>query len=193
MIVFVRHGQTAPNRAGVLLGRSDPPLTSLGEEQSTRVAAVLAREAPAAIVSSPLLRARATADAIAGATGVEVEIDERLIEINYGEWEGLSFAELPEGAIGEWRRNPSFAPPGGESLEQVGARVGAFAAEMLERAGDQVIVAVSHVSPIKAAVTWAVGLSDELAWKFRLDVASLTRIAPGPVVLSFNETSFHHR
>jgi broad specificity phosphatase PhoE len=193
VIVFVRHGQTAPNRAGVLLGRSDPPLTPLGEEQATRVAAVLAREAPAAIVSSPLLRARATAEAIAGATGVGVEIDERLIEIDYGEWEGLSFAELPDGAIGEWRRNPSFAPSGGESLEQVGARVGGLAAEMLERAGEQTIVAVSHVSPIKAAVAWAVGLGDEVAWKFRLDVASLTRIAPGPVVLSFNETSFHHR
>ncbi len=193
MIVFVRHGQTAPNRAGVLLGRSDPPLTELGKEQATLVGAVLARESPVSIVSSPLLRARATAAAIAGATGAGVEFDERLIEINYGEWEGLTFAELPDGAINEWYRDPTFTPPGGESLQQVGARVGTFAAETLERAGKETIVAVSHVSPIKAAVAWAVGLSDELAWKFRLDVASLTRIAPGPVVLSFNETSFHHR
>ena len=50
------------------------------------------------------------------------------------------------------------------------------------------VVAVSHVSPIKAAVTWALDASPELAWRMRLDVASLTRVGRGPVLLSFNET-----
>jgi broad specificity phosphatase PhoE len=79
-----------------------------------------------------------------------------------------------------------FAPPAGESLRDVTERAGSFCASRLDT---RVIVAVSHVSPIKGAVTWALGVSPELAWRMRLDVASITRIAEGPSLLSFNETA----
>ncbi len=184
MIAFVRHGETTPNREGLLLGRADPPLTDRGREQADELAQRLALLEPTAVLSSPLGRAQATAVPIAAATGHPVEVDDRLVEIDYGEWDGQPLADLTAEVVTRWRADADFAPPGGESLRMVGARVAGFCEERLAR---EVIVAVSHVSPIKAAVTWALGVGDELAWRMRLDVASITRIAPGPVLLAFNE------
>jgi len=184
VIVFVRHGETAPNRKGLLLGRSDPPLTERGREQADALAARLAGLAPVTVLSSPLGRALATAAPIAAATGCSVELDDRLVEIDYGEWDGQPLAQLTAEVVTQWRADADFAPPGGESLRMVGARVAGFCQEHL---GRDIVVAVSHVSPIKAAVTWALGVGDELAWRMRLDVASITRIDLGPVLLAFNE------
>jgi probable phosphoglycerate mutase len=184
VIVFVRHGQTAPNREGLLLGRSDPPLTDEGRRQADRLAARLGALVPALVVTSPLARALETADAIVEVCAAPLEVDDRLVEVDYGAWEARPFAELPRDVVARWRDDADFAPPGGESLGSVGRRIAGFCEERL---GEEVIVAVSHVSPIKAAVTWALGVGDELAWRMRLDVASVTRIGAGPVLLSFNE------
>jgi broad specificity phosphatase PhoE len=186
MILFLRHGQTEPNRAGQLLGRTDPELTARGIEQAQRLAAAVAGLEPVALFSSPLRRAQATAGYVADACGLTVETDDRLAEIDYGEWEGRRFAELDPEVVRQWRRDPDFAPPGGESLADVTKRAAAFCEQRLD---ERVIVAVSHVSPIKGAVTWALSVSPELAWRMRLDVASITRIDRGPTLLSFNETS----
>ena len=122
---------------------------------------------------------------------MEVERDERLIEIDYGEWDERGFADIPTDTLRLWRADPEFVPPGGESLAALQARVSPCAAELLERSGDNVLIAVSHVSPIKAAVAWALGVGPEIAWRLRLDVASITRIGRGPngapIVRSFNE------
>jgi broad specificity phosphatase PhoE len=190
-MVLVRHGETVPNRRGLLLGRADPPLTEEGCRQAAQLADALRGLRPAAVVASPLARARATAEPIAAAAGRAVRIDDRLVEIDYGEWEGRPFAELPPDVVTRWRADPGFAPPGGESLRDVGHRVAGFCAETLGGCGEEdeeVVVAVSHVSPIKGAVAWALGAGDELAWRMRLDVASVTRIGRGPVLLAFNET-----
>jgi broad specificity phosphatase PhoE len=187
VILFVRHGQTAPNRAGLLLGHSDPELTVAGSAQAEALAAYLSAVEPTVVVSSPLRRARATAEPIAAACGVGVDLDDRLIEIDYGQWEGRPFAELPAAVIECWRRDPGFAPPEGESLTSVRTRVAGFCADVL---GDEaVVVAVSHVSPIKAAVAWALGVGDEITWRMRLDVGTVTRIGIGPTLLSFNESA----
>jgi broad specificity phosphatase PhoE len=188
MLVFARHGETPPNREGLLLGRADPPLTDRGRAQADDLARRLATRGPTKVVTSPLRRARDTASPIAAACGVPVEIDERLIEIDYGEWEGRPFAALDADIVARWHRDPHLVPPGGESLWTVAARMAAFCADTLDDETPGAVVAVSHVSPIKAAVTWALRVSPELAWRMRLDVASLTRIARGPVLLSFNET-----
>ena len=185
MIAFVRHGETTPNRDGLLLGRSDVELTARGLQQAAAVGVALRALQPAVLVSSPLVRATSTAAAIAEASGIDrVEIDDRLIEVAYGEFEGLPFAELPADAVTRWRADPDFAPPDGESLRAVGKRMAEFCEEYLD---DRAVIAVSHVSPIKAAVTWTLGVGEELAWRMRLEVASVTRIGPGPVLLSFNE------
>ena len=152
-----------------------------------------ARTPPAAIVSSPLHRTRETAEAIAGACGMAVEIDDRLVEVDYGVWDGHPFGDLPADLVRQWRTDPHFTPEGGESLADVRARMSTCATDLLDRAAASraAIVAVSHVSPIKAAVLWALTLDDTFSWRLRLDVASITRIAPGPdgpVLLTFNET-----
>lgn len=191
MIAFVRHGETATNRAGRLLGRADPELTEKGRSQAAAVAGALETgPQPLAVVTSPLRRAVETATAIAERFELAVERDERLIEIDYGEWDERGFDEVLEEDMRRWRTDPTFAPPGGESLLAVQERTTECAAELLERAGDGLVVAVSHVSPIKAAVAWALHAGPELSWRMRLDLASITRIDRGPTVRSFNETSF---
>jgi len=189
VIVFVRHGQTAANRERLALGRADPPLTELGRVQAMAVASRIAPTLPAIVLTSPLLRARETADAIGDASGAPVRVDARLVELDYGEWDGLRFSEMPPDALARWRSDPTFAPPGGEALRAVTARIAGFCDEHAE---GPTVVAVSHVSPIKAAVAWALGAGEEIAWRMFLDLASITRITAvdgRASLLGFNDTS----
>jgi probable phosphoglycerate mutase len=194
VIVFVRHGQTVVNREGRLQGRLDSPLTDLGHEQARLAASGLADSGAELVLTSSLLRAVDTAREIAQAIGVPVEVDDRLVELDYGAWDGRRFGEVSAAEWEQWRNDPSFAPPGGESLEDVVARVGQFCDERLRP--DHTVVAVSHVSPIKAAVVWALGVGEAAIWRMHLDVASVTRIgrrADGPPFLaSYNEVGHLH-
>lgn len=197
MIVFARHGQTAPNRDGLVLGRADPELTDEGQVQATRLGVALAAEPITAILSSPLVRARQTAEAIAAACGVPVTIDERLVEIDWGSWEGrpaagVTLAEVDRRPSGEdlERRTADAVAPEGESLDSLTQRVESFCTDTLS--GEGLVVAVSHVSPIKAATAWALGVEGTVAWRMFLGLASITRVGRGrgglPVLHSFNET-----
>lgn len=190
MIVFARHGQTAPNRDGLVLGRADPELTDEGHRQAALLGAALAGEAVKAIVSSPLLRARQTAEAVAEACGggVPLAVDQRLVEIDWGTWEGRPAGSLAVADVDRWRADEGTAPEG-ESLDSLSRRVESFCVEALE--DDGLVVAVSHVSPIKAAAAWALGVDGTVAWRMFLGLASITRVGRGrtsPVLLSFNET-----
>ena len=188
MLTIVRHGRTAPNAAGVLLGRTDPPLDEVGRGQVAAIAPIVG--AASLVVSSPLLRARETAAALAG--DAEVVVDERWIELDYGDYEGVPLAEVPGDVWSTWRSDPSFAPPGGESLAGLGARVAAACAELFDAAAAGDVVVVTHVSPIKAAVAWALGVGVEVSWRMYVAPASITRVAcrPGgdPSLHSYNET-----
>jgi len=189
MILLVRHGETEANRARLALGRADPPLTAHGRAQAAALAAGLAGSGAARVVSSPLVRAVATATAIADVLGVTVEIDPRLVELDYGEWDVRSFSEFPPEDLERWRTDASFSPPGGESLLAVGARVATLCEELVDGPS---VVAVSHVSPIKAAVLWAMDADPLLAWRMHLDVASVTRVAAPAgrrCLLGFNDTA----
>jgi broad specificity phosphatase PhoE len=189
VILFVRHGETGPNRDGLVLGRAaDPELTEEGRRQGDRLAAVLIGEAPVALYTSPLVRARATADLIASACGLSAEADDRLVEIDWGAWEGRPLTGLGKAELARWRQD-SGTPPGGESLRSVGERMAEFCLEALDR--DRPVVAVSHVSPIKAAAAWAMGAEDSVAWRMHLGLASITRVdrrGTRPLLVSFNET-----
>jgi broad specificity phosphatase PhoE len=193
VIYLVRHGETAANRARLALGRADPPLTDVGRAQADALAARFSDSGATRVLSSPLARARATADAIAGVLGVSVEDEPRLVELDYGEWDERSFSEFPPEDLVRWRTDASFAPPGGESLLAVGARVASLCEELV--AGEPVVV-VSHVSPIKAAALWAMDADPLLAWRMHLDVASISRVdAPGGrrCLLGFNDTAHLRR
>ncbi len=190
MMVLVRHGETDANRAGLLLGHADPPLNERGRQQADALAAALRREPDPLIVASPLARAQETAARIAAATGASVETDPRLIELDYGEWDERRLTDVPAEVVSRWRADPTFAPPGGESLADLRARVAPCEASLRERARDGTAIVVSHVSPIKAMILLALELGDGFAWRLRLDVASICRVAPGPagpVLVTFNE------
>lgn len=185
-IVVVRHGRTAANARGLLLGRLDVDLDELGRAQAVATAAAL--PTPDLVVTSPLARTRQTAAAF----GCEVEVDDRWIELDYGDWDGRPTAEVPAEAWAAWRADVDFAPPGGESLARLTARVHDALDELASRVAGRRVVVVSHVSPIKAAVGWAVGLGAEVAWRTFVAPASITRLGFGPAGSSlrgFNETA----
>jgi probable phosphoglycerate mutase len=190
VIALVRHGETEANARRLLLGRADPSLSDIGRAQAMAVAERLSREdRPIGVVSSPLRRTRETATCIAGAFDLEVEDDVAMIEMDYGEWDERPITDVPSDVWRGWREDVEFAPPGGESLRAVQLRVSRCMERLAQRAADGTLIVVSHVSPIKAAALWALGIDErpELAWRLRLDLASITRVAPGPILLTFNE------
>lgn len=190
MIVVVRHGRTAANAGGLLLGRADPPLDDEGGRQAVALAVACAPLDVARIVSSPLVRCRGTAEAIAGATAAPVEVDERWIELDYGELDGRPIGEIAPATWAAWRADVAWEPPGGESLAALGARVRAACESLVDDARQRDVVVVSHVSPIKAAVAWALGVGDEVSWRMWVAPASITRIGVAgrtPSLRAFNE------
>ena len=193
-IIIVRHGRTEFNATGRLQGRTDNPLDEVGLAQADAVATYLAPEllSDTLIVCSPLLRARQTATAIAKGVGASLEIDERWIELDYGAFEGLRQSEVPSNVWREWRSDSNFAAPQGESLNQVQQRVSDACAELAQRLDGRTAVVVSHVSPIKSAVAWALGVDVSVGWKTQLVTASITRLAisaNGAALTSFNEVA----
>lgn len=192
MLILVRHGESTGNAAGLLAGRVEVPLTAHGREQARAVGASL--RGVTRVITSPLGRARATAEALD--LGLPVEVDDRWVEVDYGEYDGRPLGDVPPATWAEWRGDPHFRPPGGETLAEVGTRVRAACEELFAVDGEAArargdVVVVSHVSPIKAATCWALGLPDEGAWRLYLATASVTRIAHGPggiALHTFNDT-----
>jgi broad specificity phosphatase PhoE len=194
VLILVRHGRTAANAAGLLLGRLDAPLDHLGELQAKATAEHLgATLAPSVrVLSSPLQRARDTAAQL----GLPVEVDERLVELDYGTLDGVPASDVDAALWQRWRVDATFTPPGGESLTTLSARVRAVCEEVAPDAMAGDVVLVSHVSPIKGAVAWALGTGIEVSWRCHLDPASVSRVActpSGPVLHTFNETAHLQR
>jgi broad specificity phosphatase PhoE len=143
-VTLVRHGQTERSAKGTYSGQLDVPLTPTGEEQARRAARRLAGAGVDAVVTSPLVRARATAQAIAGAAGVPLTVDERLVEVDYGPFEGLdrdgARARFGE-AFEAWRADPFGAPvPGMEPLPRALERARAATADALAAHAHPVLV-----------------------------------------------------
>jgi broad specificity phosphatase PhoE len=183
VLLLVRHCESTGNADGLLLGRTDSPLSEHGERQGAGLKRIVDREGPVArVISSPLTRARRTAEALG--LGLPIEVDERWTEVDYGRFEGEKLTALPAEVWRNWRTDPDFRPPGGESLADLGTRVRdaceeLFATEGAGARASEHVVVVSHVSPIKAAVGWALGTGDEVAWRMWLATASLSVIGWG--------------
>jgi broad specificity phosphatase PhoE len=184
VLIVVRHGRTEANASGLLLGRRlDPALDELGRRQAAALAAAL--PGAARIVSSPLQRAQETASAF----GRPVEVDDRWVELDYGELDGTPLRDVPADVWAAWRADPSLAPGGGESLVDLGKRIRAACADLLEEAERADVIVVTHVSPVKAALAWALGVGDEVSWRAYVAPASITRIATAggrPSLHAFN-------
>ena len=189
MLIVLRHGRTASNASGLLLGHADPPLDELGERQAAAAAArIHAMVEPARVLSSPLARTRATAEAL----GLPVEIDERWIELDYGTLDGTPMADVDPEVWQRWVTDPDYAPGGGETLNQLGERVRAACDDLVAEAAERDVVVVTHVSPVKASVAWALGVEDTAAWRMFVAPASISTIGlrgPRRSLHSFNGTA----
>lgn len=192
-LFVVRHGRTEANASGLLLGRADPSLDPVGQVQAAQIAEAIG--SVDRVISSPLRRCVETAQAIVATP----ETDERLIELDYGELDLQPLRDIPAELWAQWRADPSFRPPGGETLVELGERVGQVLDEVAATmavgggsesgaaAGDVVIV--THVSPVKAALAWALGVGVGVSWRSFVAQASITRIGVserGPSLLAFN-------
>lgn len=186
MLHVVRHGRTAANASGLLLGRADPDLDDEGRGQADAIAAVI--PSGARVISSPLARCRQTASAI----DPHHEIDERLLELDYGDFDLQPLSSIPAEVWQSWRADIDFAPPNGESLASLQSRVGGLLDEVAAGAVDEDLVLVTHVSPIKAAMAWALGVDPSISWRSHVAQASMSRIAVsarGPSLHAFNDVS----
>lgn len=177
-LVLLRHGQTELSVQRRYSGHGDPGLTALGHAQADAAAARLA-ELPevAAVLCSPLRRARQTASAVATATGAPLVTRDRLIETDFGDWEGLTFAEArardPE-LHASWLGSEQVAPPGGESFVEVGKRIEAELDAVLADYAGATVVLVSHVTPIKVMLRLALQCGPSILYRLHLDLASIS-------------------
>jgi broad specificity phosphatase PhoE/ribonuclease HI len=195
--LLLRHGQTPLSTERRFAGRSDIPLTDIGQRQAGAAAARLAeRGGINVIVTSPLRRTRRTAEAAAETTGAPVVVEDDLVETDFGKWEGLSFAEA--GAqdpdhLKAWLGGADVAPPDGESFAAAGRRVLGALDRLLAAYPEQTVLIVSHVTPIKTILCRALLAPPAALFRIHLDVASLCEVnwfADGPaVVRSMNDTS----
>lgn len=200
-LLLLRHGQTELSVHRRYSGHGDPDLTELGRAQAAGAAARLATVPDiAAVLTSPLSRARRTAEAVAAATGVPLHVRPGLIETDFGAWEGKSFNEArlrdPE-LHGRWVGGEDVAPPGGESFAAVGARVAAERAAIVAEYPASTLVLVSHVTPIKVLLRDALGAGPSILYRLHLDLASLSIVElypdGGASVRLVNDTGHHPR
>ena len=195
-LILVRHGETESNRERLALGREDVPLNERGRRQAAAVAASLAGVPVAAVYASPLCRAVETARPLAEARGLEVQVDEDLIEMAVGDLEGLSPQEMRDrygDFLREWFSTGagSLRMPGGESLQDVQDRAWAAVGRLRERHPEETVAVVSHNFTIHAILCRALGipvasfrrLQHDLAAKAVLEVHDDTA-----VVISLNDT-----
>jgi broad specificity phosphatase PhoE len=192
--LLLRHGQTPYSVDKRFAGRADIGLTEVGHAQAEAAARRLT--GPLTIVSSPLSRALLTAQAVARATGEQVATEDSFAETDFGEWDGLTFAEANDRwpqELKQWMADPGVAPPGGESFTEVRNRVLGGLSRVLSGHPGQTVVVVSHVTPIKVLLAEALGAPLSSLYRMHLDTACLNRIdwyPDGPaVVRSLNDTS----
>ena len=183
VLSIVRHARTEANAGGRLQGTLDLPLDDVGRGQAALLPS-LVRDIDR-VVCSPLLRARQTAEVFR----IEPTVDERLREVDYGPFEGQRIADLPQEIWGRWVSELDYAPDGAETLQSMSDRVVAALCDLADEAEGRHVVVVTHATPVKAAMAWALGVDMQLATRCWVDQASVTRIVVRggrPVLSAFN-------
>ena len=173
---LLRHGEPVGGRK--YRGQIDDPLPEKGWAQ---MHAAVGESAPwTRIVSSPLVRCRAFAEALAGRHGLPLTLDERLREVGFGVWEGKSAAEIEQeapGSLDRFKRDPVNArPAGAEPLADFHARVAAALDAILAQHQDQHVLLVGHAGVIRMAFAWALHVPLEHAYRIEVASAGLTRL-----------------
>ena len=194
-LILVRHGQTESNRLGRIQGINKAPLTDVGRGQAEAAARALVADAPFALYSSPLPRALETATIIGTRTDtVPVQVGE-LVEMDVGEFEGLSGPQLRErfpDVMSVWDSDPASAVmPGGESLYDVRDRAWSAVKSLAERHDSETVVAVTHNFTIHTIVCTALDMPLNNFRKLRIDLGAVTRLEISDArttLVSLNET-----
>ncbi|GJF28694.1 bifunctional RNase H/acid phosphatase [Kitasatospora sp. NE20-6] len=181
--VLLRHGETAltPQKRFSGSSGSDPELSERGRWQAERAAeALAARGTVQAVVSSPMRRTRETAEATARRLGLEVRIEDGLRELDFGAWEGLTFAEAQEQYpedLDAWLASAKARPTGStESLATLAQRTGVARDRIIARYAGKTVLVVSHVSPIKTLVRLALGAPPDAVYRMELSAASFCAV-----------------
>jgi len=183
VLYLVRHGRTEANAGLRLQGRIDLPIDEVGRRQAAALGSMFGTIDR--LVCSPLLRARQTAEVF----GMEPEIDERWLEMDYGVMDGVRMAEVSTDMWDRWTSDADFAPDGGETLHQLADRVWAACTDLMEDARRHEVVVVTHATPVKAAMAWALGVPASVTWRSYVDQATITKVMirdRGPVLAGFN-------
>jgi len=195
-VFALRHGQTAWNASQRIQGHTDVPLDDTGRWQAARLAQALAGEGIAAIYSSDLQRAHATALALGAVTGVVVNTDPRLRERAFGRFEGASFVEIearwPDDAARWRRREPGFAPGGGEPLAAFYARSVAEVSRLAALHPGQAIAVVAHGGVLDCLYRAALRIALEAPRTWPLGNASINRLLysdEGCTVVGWNDAA----
>jgi len=196
--LLVRHGQTAWNTKGRFAGQFDLPLDEAGHAQAAALANRLKDEQVDAIYSSDLSRAWGTALAIQSSLALRVDLkpDSRLREMNFGDWQGLTYPEIqrrnPEGLEGWEKDQLHNAPPHGETLLEFSERVKSVYKELRGAHADQTLILVAHGGSLQLLITYALGLPPEKYWQVYLSNASLSDLRVyelGAILNLLNDTS----
>lgn len=180
-LLLARHPETEANVAKRFVGRGDTPYTSLGRDQATALADAIAAFDPDAVYSSPRRRAVDVAARSADAAGARLEVLDSLAEIDFGDAEGLTYAEASElGVSMDLLGGPAEDRPfaGGETWGRFEARV-REAYDVASTAGDRVAV-VTHSGVVRCMLTIALRLPADAAWRFAIAPASITLLTAGP-------------
>lgn len=193
-LLLVRHGSTEWTRERRASGGDEPgpPLSDAGVDEVRRLAKLLAGhgaagavgrgvagagDEPVGVVSSPTLRARQTADVLAEDLALAVTEDEDWTELRFGEWHGLTYAEIArrwEAELRAWQGSTAAAPPRGESVDELTSRVAAARERVIARYPGRTVVVATHGWPVRAAVTAALDAGPAAYWRLRVSPASLT-------------------
>ena len=192
-LLLVRHGQTDWNIARRFQGQSDTPLNEVGKKQAKALANRLLNQPFDFVYSSDLQRATETAKIICKS---EWHPDLRLREVNFGDWEGLTYNEIKEkhpDTLSAWENDIyKNAPPNGETLEGLSARVQSMLGELYAKRQDQTVLVVAHGGVLQTLICLALNLKPTMYWQFHLSTASLSEIAfypKGAIVNLLNDTS----
>ena len=195
-IILARHGETAWNAEEVFRGRIDVELNETGIRQAQLLAGYLSDVKIDAVLSSPLKRALKTAETVAGYHELEVEIAPGLIDLDFGEWQGLPHLEVKEKyneLYQEWVHNPGrVVLPGGESLDDVKKRAAGVVDKVVSGYVNAVVL-VSHRVVNKVLICALLGLDNSHFWNIRQDTCGITTFNywNGRFVLAaHNNTSF---
>ncbi len=194
-VVLVRHGQTTWGAELRFAGRQDVPLTALGRSQATAVGKRIGTLAPTHILTSPLQRCTSTAAVIADEVRATVTVDERLVDGLLGDWTGFRVDQIAERwprEFAAWRSDPDAAPPGGESFTGIRDRVWPVVDDAVESRRGTTLVLVTHAAPAKMILAAALGADSGIAYRVRIDTASLSGFTVQPsgavMVWAVNET-----